>query len=67
VPISRLGSIEGVIRRHNALSLRVRMVMRDDINGRASVRPQTSMARRGTSTSEGDVEQPQKRRAQLIA
>jgi hypothetical protein len=60
-------AIERVIRRSNALSLRVRMVIRDYIYGSASARPQTATARRGASTSEGEIKQTLKRRAQLIA
>jgi hypothetical protein len=63
----RASAIKGVIRRLNAFGLSVRVVVSDDINGRASDRPQTATARRGASTREGEIEQRLKRRAQLIA
>ncbi len=59
-------AIKGVIRRRNAVGLRIRMVIRDDIEGRASRLPYTATARRRASTSEGEIEQPLTRHAQII-
>lgn len=58
-------AFKSVIRRRNALSFRVGMVIGDDINGRASPRPQTATAR-DAATSKGEIEQFLKRRSQLI-
>jgi hypothetical protein len=58
--------IERVVSGRNALGLGIRMVIRDDIDRSESPRSQTTIGTRSTPASEGLVQQPLKRRTQLI-
>jgi len=59
-------AIKGVICCRDAVGLGIRMVICNDVDGRTSRCPQTATARRGASASEGEVEQPLKRRTKLF-
>ena len=59
-------AIERVVSGRNAVGLGIRMVVRDHIDRSESARSQTAIGTRSAPTSESLVQQPLKRRTQLI-